>query len=134
METYQSYYGRIEKPFFAPEPEVFGIAWGIIYPLIFIAFGIIVFRVWQRVIDPKLLMIFGANMVANFAFTPLQLNYPETPLATIDIIIVLLTLAWLQWELFTKKQWLPFSLLVPYLLWAGFATVLQVTIFVLNFA
>ncbi len=37
MENYSTYYADIAKPFFAPEPWVFGAAWGIIYPLIVIA-------------------------------------------------------------------------------------------------
>lgn len=130
---YQTYYSSIEKPFFAPEPWVFGLAWGIIYPLIALAFVFVVYYIFSKKTLPRsVLWLFVVNMVANFAFTPLQLNYPEKIYATLDIVLVVGTLIALQC-IFWKRSKLLFLLLLPYLLWGLFATVLQVTIFVMNF-
>lgn len=132
MENYGNYYAMIEKPWFAPAPEVFGIAWGIIYPLIIIAGLLLVYRWYQGSVPVKYVWVFAANIIANLAFTPLQLNFPDTWYATADIIIVLGTLAYLQC-CFIRSERLLFLLLLPYLLWGAFATVLQVTIYWLNF-
>jgi len=133
MQDYQTYYSEIIKPFFAPEPWVFGLAWGIIYPLIAIA-AVLMFFAWhKKELSVKLLYVFIVNMLANFAFTPLQLGFPEAPWATLDIFLVLVTLSYLEFH-FWKNHKLIFFLLLPYLLWGGFATILQTTIYVLNFS
>lgn len=132
MQDYSSYYASIDKPFFAPEPWVFGFAWSIIYPLIIIAFLFTLYRWWQGQVRNVVLAVFGINLLANVAFTPLQLNFPGAPWATLDILVVLGTLAYLEWY-FWRHQQLIFWLLLLYLLWGAFATVLQVTIYVTNF-
>ena len=132
MQDYSTYYAAIDKPFFAPEPWVFGFAWSIIYPLIIIAFLITLYHWWQGRVHNVVLAVFGINLVANVTFTPLQLNYPQAPWATIDILIVLGTLIYLQWYFWPQHR-LIFWILLPYLLWGAFATVLQVTIYILNF-
>ncbi len=77
--------------------------------------------------------MFGVNIVANLLFTPLQLNYADAIYATLDIVVVLGTLLYLQFE-FYKQNKIIFFLLLPYLLWGAFATVLQITIYFMNFA
>ena len=129
---YQTYYASIEKPFFAPEPWVFGLAWGIIYPLIAIAFIYAIHLAHKRDLSWSIIGLFAVNMAANFAFTPLQLQYPSEIYATLDIVLVVGTLAVLEY-VFWKRNKLLFVLLFPYLAWGVFATVLQLTIFVTNF-
>lgn len=131
---YQTYYENIAKPFFAPEPWVFGLAWGIIYPMIFVALVVTGVLLWRKKLQPALVIVglFAVNLAANFAFTPLQLQYPDSWYATADIIVVVVSLAWLQ-VMFWKQSKVLFVLLLPYLLWGVFATILQVTIYVMNF-
>lgn len=133
MQDYSTYYQEIAKPFFAPEPWVFGFAWSIIYPLIIIALLITLYRWYKKQgVTNVAVGVFGVNVLANLAFTPLQLRYPEAIWATLDILVVLLTLVYLQ-HYFCKTHRLTFFLLLPYLLWGAFATVLQITIYVMNF-
>lgn len=134
MEEYSTYYSDISKPWFAPEPWVFGFAWGIIYPLI-IAAALYTIYLWYQDRLPQVhlvLTIFVSNIIANLAFTPLQLGWPTEIYATLDIVLVLLTLVYLQ-RYFWQNNKIIFLLLLPYLLWGGFATVLQVTIYCTNF-
>lgn len=127
--TYETYYASITKPFFAPEPWVFGLAWGIIYPLIAIAAFYALYLAVKGRLSLKLIGVFLVNMLANFAFTPLQLNYPEAPWASLDILVVLGTLVYLQCAFWRQSKAI-FYLLLPYLLWGSFATMLQLTIFI----
>lgn len=129
---YPEFYASIDKPFFAPEPWVFGLAWGIIYPLIGIAFIYALYLAWRHRITWTVIGVFIVNIIANLAFTPLQLNFPGQIYATSDIFIVLGSLVFIEWY-FWKKSRLLLLLLSPYLLWGSFATVLQVTIYILNF-
>jgi len=128
---YQEYYTAITKPFFAPPEWVFGLAWGIIYPLIALAAVYILYLVYKKRADWKLFLILVLNMIGNIVFTPLQLLLPGELWASLDILFVLATVALLQWYAWRVSKLL-FILLLPYLLWGTFATVLQITIFFLN--
>jgi len=128
---YGTYYQSITKPFFAPQEWVFGLAWGIIYPLIVIAFAYLVFLILKKRVPVWLLWLFAVNILANLAFTPIQLGLGNTLLATLDILIVLSTLAFFEYKIYRYSRAI-FALLLPYLLWGSFATVLQITIIVIN--
>jgi len=128
---YQVYYQMIDKPFFAPPDWVFGLAWGIIYPLIAVAFIYLLYLAYKKRASGVLVFWFVINLIANIAFTTIQFGLQNNILATIDILIVLGTLAYLQWR-FWREIPIAFWLLLPYLLWGTFATVLQISILVLN--
>lgn len=128
---YQTYYQSITKPFFAPPEWVFGLAWGIIYPLMALALVYLIYLVVKKQVPSSLLLLYGANILANLAFTPIQLSLGNTLLATLDILVVLGTLGALLYKIYPKSK-LIFILLVPYLLWGTFATILQITILAIN--
>lgn len=125
------WYQALEKPFFAPPSWAFGLAWGIIYPLIAIALVFLLLCLVREKIPRTLFWLFVANMVANFLFSPIQFILKNNFLAMLDIFVVLITLV-----IFEIKVWkcskIVFWLLMPYLLWGAFATVLQVSITILN--
>ncbi len=131
MRTYPEFYQTIDKPFFAPPEWVFGIAWGGIYPLIAIALFYLAYLTFKRRVPRALILVFLVNLAANFLFTPLQLGLESLWPATIDILLILGTLLYLEYRVFRYSK-LVFVLLLPYLLWGAFATVLQVTITLTN--
>jgi tryptophan-rich sensory protein len=131
MENYYDFYQTIEKPFFAPPEWVFGLAWGIIYPLIAIAFVYLILLLHKKQAPESAMWLFLANLMGNFAFTPLLFQLKSIPLATLDILAVLVTLILLQWRAW-KYSKVIFFLLLPYLVWGAFATVLQVSLLFLN--
>ena len=131
MQSYQSFYQSIQKPFFAPPAPVFGIAWGIIYPLITVAFVYLCVLVIRGKVPRNLLWIFILNLIANFLFTPIQLGLTALWPASLDILVVLGTLAIFEYKIWRYSKTI-FFLLVPYLLWGAFATILQITITLIN--
>lgn len=131
MRTYQEFYQSIEKPFFAPPDWAFGVAWGIIYPLIAIAGIYLGYLVYKNRAPKSLLVIFGINLIANFLFTPIQLGLDPLWPASLDILVILGTLVYLEYKIWSYSK-IIFTLLLPYLLWGGFATVLQLTIMFTN--
>lgn len=131
MRTYQEFYSNIQKPFFAPPEWLFGLAWGIIYPLIAIAGLRLIYLVYKKQAPKNLLAVFGLNLAANFLFTPIQLGLQPLWPASIDILVILATLAFLEYKIWRYSK-LVFILLLPYLLWGGFATALQLAITFLN--
>lgn len=128
---YSTFYQIIAKPSFAPPSWVFGFAWGIIYPLIAIAGILLIIYAIRGTIPWYLVVLFGINILSNFSFTPLQLNFVNLLPATLDILVVVGTLFALILLVFPYNKVI-FALLLPYLGWGLFATVLQVTIGFMN--
>lgn len=131
MADYTSWYEALAKPFFAPPPWVFGLAWGIIYPLIAIALVWALYIYFKKRLPLGFLTLFGLNMVLNLTFTPVLFLTRDNTIISLHILGVLVTLALLQvWA--WRKSKVIFILLIPYLLWGTFATILQLTITYLN--
>jgi len=131
MDTYPVYYDALIKPFFAPPTFVFGIAWGIIYPLIFISFIYLVFLAYKKRAPRYLVWVFLLNMLGNISFTPVQFGLQNNILSAIVILFVLITLLYFEIKIW-KHSKIIFWLMMPYLLWGAFATILQITITLLN--
>lgn len=125
------WYLDIVKPSWAPQPEVFGIVWGILYPIIALAFAFVVWKVAKGEMDRAILWVFLLNLAANLLFTPIQFGLKNLPLAALDILIVLGTTAALVWLSFPRWCWLALAL-SPYLVWVSIATALQLSITWMN--
>lgn len=126
-----TWYQTLIKPTWAPPSWLFGPVWTILYILIIISFGYVGFLFVKGRIPFLVLLPFILNIVFNLLFTPLQFGLQNNLLATIDILLVLGTLIWALLAIFPFVRWVSF-INVPYLLWVCFATVLQLTITVLN--
>jgi tryptophan-rich sensory protein len=130
MNSY-TWYQALIKPSWAPPSWVFGPAWSFLYILIFISFGTVLGLFVQQKISWIIALPFALNIVFNLAFTPLQFTLRSNVLASIDIILVLLTIVWAMWAIYPIKPWIAY-MQIPYLCWVLFATVLQLTITYLN--
>lgn len=129
--VYRDWYQALEKPFFAPDPSVFGIAWGIVYPLMIIALIWTVWLVVKKRAPIAFLGLYLFNIVLNLTFTPTLIVTRDNALISLHIVLVVGTLAWVM--VFARQfSKVVFWLLVPYLLWGLFATVLQLSITALN--
>jgi len=142
MSTY-NWYSQLIKPSWAPEPSVFRVVWPILYAIIAVSFGTIFYKVFTKEIPWIVALPFALNLIFNFAFTPIQFGLKNNLLATVDILLVLVTLIWaliaiyffgLKLHLETGAPtyaWIIYAN-IPYLLWVSFATVLQLSITFLN--
>lgn len=131
VAQYHLWYDGLVKPFFAPPAYVFGIAWGIVYPLIAIGFVQSLLRLRKHCVPLGFVLLFILNIALNLTFTPTLIVTKDNALISLHIILVLGTLAWLMlWARKTARS--VFWLLVPYLLWATFATILQISLTALN--
>lgn len=128
---YKDWYAELAKPFFAPPPWLFGVAWGIIYPLIAIAALWALYLRFKGRVSKGFIALFFANILLNLSFTPVLITTRNNALISLTVVLVLITLAWLQ-VMAWKRSKVIFWLLVPYLLWGAFATVLQLSITALN--
>lgn len=130
MENY-TWYSRLIKPDWAPSSWLFGPVWTVLYVIIAGSFGRVFVLAWQKQVPLTVVLPFVLNLLFNFSFTPLQFGLKNNLLAAVDILLVLATIVWLMFAISPFAFWV--SLLqIPYLLWVGFATVLQLTITYLN--
>lgn len=124
------WFAALEKPALYPPPATFGIVWSILYVLMGLAAALVV-SAWGAAGRGLALAMFGIQLVLNLAWSPVFFGLHEIELAlyllfAIDVA-VLATLV-----LFWRVRKLAGLLLLPYLLWVGFATYLNWDILRLN--
>jgi benzodiazapine receptor len=128
--TYENYQILI-KPEWAPPAWLFGPVWTILYILIALSFGYVLYQYSKGKIKFIVLLPFLLNILFNVLFTPIQFGLKNLPLAAIDILLTLGTLLWALIVIFPKYRWVTY-INIPYFLWVCFATVLQLTVTYLN--
>lgn len=127
-----SWYQELEKPSWNPPGWVFGPVWTALYIMMGIAF----YLVWKSENVSKQLkstaMIFWVvQLVLNFFWTIIFFGAQSPPFAFIEIIVLWLTIL-VTIILFMRVHKTAGWLMVPYIVWVSFATVLTYTIYQLN--
>lgn len=124
-------YEMFIKPFWAPPAWIFKPVWSILYIIITISFGFVFYKVAKRKISWKIALPFVLNLFCNLIFVPIQFKLQSNLLSSLDISIVLVTLAWSLVAIWPKSRWVSI-VNIPYLIWVLFATALQLSISYLN--
>ena len=126
-----TWYASLIKPSFNPPSWIFGPVW----TLLFLLMGIAFYLIWQKVDKNKLakfaMIFFVVHLAFNTLWSILFFGLQNPGLAFIEIII-LLAMIILLIEKFSKISKQAAWLLVPYLLWVSFASILNYTIWQLN--
>lgn len=130
MNTY-TWYQTLIKPSWAPPAWLFGPVWTVLYAIIAFSFGTVLYKAFSGKIPWIVSVPFVLNLVFNFSFTPIQFGLKNNLLASIDILLVLLSLIWALFAVWPHLRWVVYAN-IPYLLWVSFATVLQLTITYIN--
>ena len=125
-----SWYDTVIKPSWNPPNEIFGPVWSLLYILIAIS----AWRAWDCVTKKDhawILTLFSLNAILNLAWTPLFFGLHAIDLALLDAVLLELTTVAMIFVLW-KYDKLAAVLLVPYLLWVGFAIYLNAVLLQLN--
>lgn len=130
MDSYR-WYLNLKKPSWAPPASLFGPVWSLLYLIIFVSFGFVFYNAAISVIPWLAALPFALNLVFNFSFTYFQFGLKNNQLASVDILLVLITLVWALVAIWPYLNWVSYINL-PYLAWVLFATALQLTITYLN--
>jgi len=124
------WYAQLNKPAFNPPNWIFGPVWTLLYILM----GISLWMIWKK--PPSLyksnaLWLFFIQLFLNFCWSFLFFNFHKIGLALVDIsvlwIFIVLTII-----AFSKLDKTAAWLLVPYICWVSFATILNAAIYRLN--
>jgi tryptophan-rich sensory protein len=129
-----NWYSQLIKPSWAPPSWLFGPVWTVLYVIIAITFGTVLYKTIIGKIPWRIALPFVLNLAFNFLFTPIQFGLKNNLLAAADILLVLGTLMWglcALWRGVPTLRWIVWAN-GPYLLWVSFATILQLSVTYLN--
>jgi benzodiazapine receptor len=130
-DSINTWYPTLTKPVFNPPNWIFAPVWTLLYIIMGIAAGL----VWTSNSDDKAIrkalgffaIQFGLNVLWSYLFFGLH-----NPLLALAEIILLWLMIWETYSQFKKIDKLASYLLIPYLAWVSFATILNASIWWLN--
>ncbi len=125
------WYVTLNKPPFNPPNWVFAPAWTLLYILMGIAAGIVWARGFYHKWVKTALYHFGFQLIFNAMWSIVFFGFHK-PFWALLVILTLLVLIALTIKWFKVVNKTAAYLLVPYLLWVCFATVLNFSIWQLN--
>lgn len=125
-----TWFNLLKKPSFNPPNWLFAPVWTTLYILM----GIGLFLIWNNSsgkIRKKAVFIFSLQMFLNFCWSVLFFYSQLIFASVIDIILLWICICWM---ILVFKQIKPVAgyLQVPYLAWVSFASVLDISIWILN--
>jgi tryptophan-rich sensory protein len=127
----QDWYSKLIKPSFAPPNSLFGPVWVTLYFLM----GIALYLVWRQEDHRRdvvtALRLFVIQLILNALWSPAFFGL-RSPLAGLLVIVPLLVFVFLTTVSFFRISRPAGILMIPYLLWVGFATILNASIWMLN--
>ena len=131
VSSIPTWYTTLNKPPFAPPNWIFGPVWTTLYFLMGIAF----YLIWKQDWKKKKVRIAGSYFLAqlglNFIWSPIFFGL-RTPLLGLIVILAMWALIVMTMKKFYPLSKPAFYILIPYLLWVSFASVLNGAIVVLN--
>lgn len=125
-----TWYATLNKPGFNPPNWIFGPVWTVLY----IFMGISFYILWNKKTKRDRLFAyyyFFVQLILNSAWSIVFFGMREISYALI-VICVLWILILKTLLLFKKVDKTASNLLIPYILWVSFATILNFSIFILN--
>jgi len=125
-----TWYATLKKPFFTPPNWIFSPVWISLYILM----GISLFLIWQRPDHPKFktaLIFFFVQLILNIFWSVAFFGLRFPLLGLVDIILLWIAIL-LTIQNFLKVSKMAGLLLLPYLLWVSFATLLNFSLWFLN--
>ena len=125
----QSWYVTLIKPSFNPPNYLFGPVWTSLY----IIMGISFYMIWSSTKSNKnkLIGIYLFQLVLNFLWSFIFFKYHAIGIAAIEIVVLWLSILTMIMMFYKNNKWAAL-INIPYLLWVSFASVLNISIYLLN--
>ncbi len=126
-----TWYATLNKPSFSPPNWLFGPVWTLLYSMM----GVSAYLVWREGLEKKdakkALLYFVFQLICNFlwSFLFFYLRSPILAFADIVLLWILIVLTMIKFYKISKAA---SYLLLPYLLWVSFASILNLFIIILN--
>ena len=128
QSSVETWYPTLAKPFFTPPDWLFAPVWTVLYALM----GIAAHLVWRR--RPgvqRALVLFGVQLALNAAWSLVFFGGRSISGGLVVILLLLAALLATLVAFWRRSRWAG-ALLVPYVVWVGYATALNAGIWWLN--
>ena len=125
-----TWYKTLNKPSFTPPTWIFSPVW----ISLFILMGISLYFVWRRADHPQFkaaLIFFFVQLILNVLWSVAFFGLKSPFLGLVDIVALWIAI-FLTIQHFLKVSKFAGVLLIPYLLWVSFATLLNFSLWILN--
>ncbi|MBO0321384.1 tryptophan-rich sensory protein [Muricauda sp. CAU 1633] len=131
QSSVNDWYATLAKPEFTPPNTLFAPVWTVLYILMGVAAGIVWSKGYHHVWVKTALYHFVFQLLLNALWSIVFFGL-KNPFAALLVILVLMTLIILTIKWFNVVSKPAAFLMIPYLLWVGFAAVLNYRIWELN--
>lgn len=131
ISSIPTWYVTLNKPVFSPPNYLFAPVWTILYILM----GISLYLIWREGVKKQkvkdALMNFGFQLFFNAIWTPVFFGARSLSLG---LAVIILTLYFIARTIgaFAKVNKSAAYLLYPYIVWVGFAAILNFSVWILN--
>ncbi|BBC72377.1 tryptophan-rich sensory protein [Altererythrobacter sp. B11] len=124
------WFAALEKPSIYPPPVTFGIVWPILYVLMGLALALVC-TAWGARLRTPAILAFVVQLLLNLAWSPIffawhQISNALYVLLALDVMLLITVV------LFWKVRTVAGLMLLPYLAWVLFATLLNWQVLQLN--
>ena len=120
--------GMLIKPSFAPPAILFPIVWTILYVLIGISFAILQIN---KLTTDKINKTYYSQLFVNLAWSIIFFIFKWRLFAYVWILLLIVLVIIMIKEFYEKNKTAGF-LQIPYLIWISFASILNLSIYLLN--
>jgi len=125
-----TWYATLRRPFFTPPNWIFSPVW----ICLFILMGISLFFVWRRTDHPKFkiaFIFFFVQLILNILWSIVFFGLRSPLIGLVDIVLLWIAILFTIFN-FLKVSKFSGVLLLPYLVWVSFATLLNFSLWILN--
>ncbi|MFH1442648.1 MAG: TspO/MBR family protein [Candidatus Micrarchaeota archaeon] len=130
IQNIPTWYATLNKPLFSPPNWLFGPVWTLLY----LGMGVSLYFIWikkKSTVRDLAIKIFAIQLFLNFLWSFLFFGMRNPAIGLVCIIALWLSIAATFIKFKPIDQRAAF-LLVPYLMWVGFATILNFYLWQLN--
>ena len=127
-----NWYQTLAKPSFNPPDWVFAPVWSTLYILIAVA-GWRIWRHRQRKATRNAFFIYAVQLALNLSWSGLFFGMQRIDLAMVEIVILLVSIV-ANTVLFWRIDRIAGLLMIPYIFWVAYATILNASLWVNNLA
>jgi len=131
MSSVKDWYPTLNRPSFNPPSWLFAPVW----TLLFLLMGIALYLIWNEGLETpgvkKALIFFVAQLILNILWSVFFFGLRSPLLGLVDIVPLVILIA-LTIVNFKKINPTAGYLLIPYLIWTSFATILNFSLLILN--
>ncbi len=131
QSSVNDWYATLNKPEFTPPNALFAPVWTVLYVLMGVAAGIVWSKGYHHVWVKTALYHFVFQLLFNALWSIVFFGL-KNPFVALLVILILLCLIMLTIKWFNVVSKPAAILMIPYLLWVGFAAVLNYRIWELN--